>query len=222
MTRLTDEAGIDPGARELVTSALVADALDAIGFRDQCLSPTIAPLDPEMRVMGRAFPVVVEVATQMPEERYVGLLQALDALGRDHVYVIPTDGDLRAAMWGELVATSARARGAVGAVTDGAIRDTRRLSDLGFPTFATAHTPRDINGRFDVVDHQVPVHISGIRVQPEDLIVGDRDGVVVVPADVEEEVIAAVLEKAGKENTVRDELAAGTLPSEAFARHGVL
>jgi 4-hydroxy-4-methyl-2-oxoglutarate aldolase len=222
MTRTTDAAAIDPAARELVSSALVADALDAIGYRDQCLSPAIAPLDPEMRVMGRAFTVQVEVAAEVPEEPYVGLLRALDALGRDHVYVIPTGGDLRAAMWGELVATSARARGAVGAVTDGAIRDTRQLSDLGFPTFATAHTPRDVNGRFDVTAHQVPVEIGGIRVQPDDLIIGDRDGVVVVPALVEERVIAAALAKARTENTVRDELAAGTLPSEAFSRHGVL
>ena len=222
MSAATAGARIDPAARELVTAALVADALDAVGYRDRCLDPAIAPLDPEMRVLGRAFTVAVEVATEVPEEPYVGLLRALDALGTDHVYLIPTGGDLRAAMWGELVASSARARGAVGMVTDGAIRDTCKLSDLGFPTFATAHTPRDINGRFDVVAHQVPVEIGGIRVEPGDLIVGDRDGVVVVPKEVEEPVIAAALEKARAENSMRDELAAGVLPSEAFARHKVL
>ena len=112
MTETTDAAAIDPAARKLVSSALVADALDAIGYRDQCLSPSIAPLDPEMRVMGRALTVQVEVAAEVPEEPYVGLLRALDALGRDHVYVIPTGGDLRAAMWGELLATSELARAA--------------------------------------------------------------------------------------------------------------
>ena len=222
MSASSERARIDPAVRDLITATLVADALDAIGYRDQCLSPTIAPLDPGMRLLGRAFTVVVEVATEVPAEPYIGLLKALDALGRDHIYVIPTGGDMRAAMWGELVATSARARGAVGAITDGAIRDTRQLSDARFPTFAAAHTPRDIHGRFDVTAHQVPVEIGGISVQPEDLIVGDRDGVVVVPADVESDVIAAALTKARTENTVRDELAAGTLPSEAFARHGVL
>ncbi len=208
--------------RPYLTAAVVADALDGAGWRNQCLSPAIAPLDPDMRVVGRAFPVLVTVATEVPETPYAGLLRALDDLGGDHIYVIPTGGDLRAAMWGELVATSARARGAVGAITDGAIRDTRQLSELGFPTFAVANTPRDINGRFDVIDHQVPVEISGIIVHPDDLIVADRDGVVIVPSEAEEAVISAALAKAMTENTVRDELAAGTLPSEAFARHGVL
>lgn len=222
MSTNTDAARIDPETRELVTATLAADALDAVGYRDQCLSPAITPLDPGMRVMGRAFTVAVEVAPEVPAVPYIGLLKALDALGTDDVYVIPTGGDLRAAMWGELLSTSARARGAVGAVTDGAIRDTRRISELGFPTFSSARTPRDINGRFDVVAHQVSVEIGGIRIEPGDLIIGDRDGVVVVPARVEEQVIAAALAKASTEDTMRDELAAGVLPSESFARHGVL
>jgi regulator of RNase E activity RraA len=175
-----------------------------------------------MRFVGRAFTVQIEPVDDVPEVPYVGLLRALDALGADDVYVIPTGGDLRAATWGELLSTTARARGAVAAVTDGAVRDAAQTIAMGFPTFARTTTPNDIHGRYEVRDYGVRIEIDGVSIRPGDLVAGDIDGVVVVPSQVKVEVLKAALQKARAETFVRDALEAGTLPSKAFAEYGVL
>lgn len=210
--------------RGLVRSAQISDCLDAVGLRHQNLAPEIVPLDPGMRMVGRAFTVRAELASGVPERPYTGMLRALDALDRDDIYVIPSpDGaTMLGSCWGELLSTWAMSRGCAGMVTDGAVRDVDQVRALGYPTFAVGTTPRDINGRYEVIEHQVPVLISGVLVHPGDLIVGDVDGVVVVPQSVEAEVVAAAVAKASGENTVRDAIVGGMTPSQAFDKYGIL
>lgn len=211
-----------PTLRREVRVAHLADRLDAVGLRGQCVTPSPRPLAPQMRFIGRAFTVVTEVVEEPPAVPYRGLLRALDHLGEDDVYVIPTGGDARAACWGELLSTRASAVGAAGAVTDGAVRDIAQTVTLGFPTFSDAATPNDIHGRYEVVDHNLEVTLGGVKVVPGDLIAGDIDGVVVVPREVEAEVCRTALEKARTESRVCVALAEGMLPSAAFERYGVL
>lgn len=175
-------------------------------------------------MFGRAFTVDAVMASEVPEHPYVGLLDALDALGSDDVYVMPApDGDMMlGSCWGELLSTWATQRGCAGMVTDGAVRDVAQIVELGFPTFAAGTTPRDIHGRYEIVAHQVPVMIAGVRIEPGDLIAGDVDGVVVVPMAVEDEVVAAALAKATGENSVRDAIVAGMSPSQAYDTYGIL
>ncbi len=210
--------------RRHVKVAPVSDCLDAAGLRNQNLPPEIVPLAPGMRMFGRAFTVHAVMANEVPERPYVGLLRALDALGPDDIYVMPSpDGDVMlGSCWGELLSTWSMKRGCAGMVTDGAVRDVAQILELGFPTFAVGTTPRDINGRYEVVAHQVPVRIGGVTINPGDLICGDIDGVVVVPQEVEDEVIAAAIEKATGENSVRDAIIGGMSPSQAFDEYGIL
>lgn len=210
--------------RRHVRVAPLSDCLDAAGLRHQNLPAHVVPLAPGMRMFGRAFTVDAVMASEVPERPYAGLLDALDALGSDDVYVMPApDGDMMlGSCWGELLSTWATQRGCAGMVTDGAVRDVAQIVELGFPTFAAGTTPRDIHGRYEIVAHQVPVMIAGVRIEPGDLIAGDVDGVVVVPMAVEDEVVAAALAKATGENSVRDAIVAGMSPSQAYDTYGIL
>lgn len=208
--------------RKEVRVAHLADSLDALGLREQCLKPSPRPISNEMKAIGRAFTVSVEVVSSPPEIPYVGLLRALDELAEDDIYVIPTLGEPRAALWGELLSTRALAVGAAGAITDGAVRDIDQVLRLKFPTFALDATPRDIHGRYEVTSHGDPVVIGSVTVHHGDLIAADIDGVVVVPKEVEQQVVAAALAKARAESTMLADLRSGMLPSQAFALHKVL
>ena len=109
-----------------------------------------------------------------------------------------------------------------GALTDGPVRDTTRMRSLGFKVFGVQTSPLDINSRYEVVEHNVPAVIDGVLINPGDLIVGDIDGVVVVPKDAIAEVVHRVEEKNSGENLFRKAVRDGMPPSEAFAKYGVL
>lgn len=208
--------------REIYTSALVSDALDALGRRNQVLGYDLVPLSGGPVLVGRAFPVRLQQVQQPPEVPYVGLLAALDAVGPDEVFVVPTGRATNVGFWGELLSTSCQARGVAGALTDGPVRDVARVHDMHFSVFGRGTMPADINGRYEVVDHGVPAHIDGVLIQPGDLVVGDVDGVVIVPEGLVDQVSAIVEEKTRGESAFRAAVRAGMAPSAAFAEYGVL
>jgi 4-hydroxy-4-methyl-2-oxoglutarate aldolase len=203
-------------------SALVCDALDALGLRSQCLAGRPVPLTTGMRAVGTALPLATAVVDTVPDVPYRGLLAALDAIPRGAVIVIGAQGRDDVAIWGELLSTMSIARGAVGAVCDGAIRDASEIRALGFPVFARGTVAYDINGRLEVVDHSSPIHVGGVEVAPGDLIVADDDGVVVVPIAAMDEVLARVATKSQAEGAFLAAIREGVLPSEAFERFRVL
>ena len=91
-------------------------------------------------------------------------------------------GSARAACWGELFSTAARARGARGTLIDGYCRDARRIADLGYPVWCRGTLPLDCKGRTAVTAWRQPAVVGGLQVRPGDLVVADDDGAVVVPA----------------------------------------
>ena len=173
-------------------------------------------------MMGFAFPVELEVVHAAPEVPYVGLLQALDAVGKDHVYVTPTNRLGHASLWGELLSTACKFKGVAGALTDGPVRDVTRMREMGFNVFGTGTSPLDINGRYEVIAHNVVGVIDGVTINPGDLIVADVDGVVVVPTKLIDEVVKRVEEKNSGESQFRKAVKEGMSPSAAFAKYGVL
>ena len=208
-----------------LSTALVSDALDALGHRNQCLGSRIEPICPAPAggvVVGRAFPLTVERVERVPEAAYVGLLAALDVVATGDLVVVPTEGATDVAVWGEILSTACRVRGARGALTDGVVRDVQQIRELGFPVFAQGTMPNDINGRLEVVGHEAAVDIDGVTIAPGDLVVADVDGIVIAPARLISEVVTAVREKTAGESHVLDEIGAGGLPSEVFAKYGVL
>jgi len=102
------------------------------------------------------------------------------------------------------------------------VRDIRAIRALRFPVFHGGIAPLDSKGRGKVAEIDVPIRCGGVAVAPGDLIVGDADGVIVVPQAIEDEVLRQAFAKVTGENTTRDELAAGAKLADVFARHGVL
>lgn len=191
------------------SSATVADALDRLGHRYQTLDPAIRPLWPRARVVGRAVPVVVVADPSIPELPYDGEMSALESLGPGDVPVFAVEDGIRAASWGELFSCGAIGRGARGAIVDGFIRDAQQIEALGFPTFARGYSPLDTLGRAVVSSIGETASIGGVVVDPGDLIVGDVDGIVVIPSELTDEVVAAVASKRKLEQAARDDLIAG-------------
>jgi regulator of RNase E activity RraA len=205
----------------ILRSSLLSDALDRAGRPRQCLAPDIVPLSGD-RIEGRAFPLVLERVSRPSETPYRGLLAALDAVPAGAVVVVPGGRAEDAALFGELMATACLARGGAGAVCQGNVRDLAEVRALAFRLFGCGTVPYDLGRRLEVVGHGESVEVDGVLVEPDALVVGDEDGVVVVPPDVEAEVVTAALEKGAREDEFRAAVAAGMLPSEAYERFGVL
>jgi 4-hydroxy-4-methyl-2-oxoglutarate aldolase len=200
--------------------AVVSDVLDRMGYREQAMAPEIRPLFPEARLCGRAMPVLAVPAYSVPEiDPYKLELEAVDHLSPGDVMVVSRiDGSF----WGELLSTAARYRGARGIVVDGYTRDTLSIIEMGFPTFVRGIHIADSLGRLEVAAYDVPVLCGGVRVASGDLLLGDFDGVVVVPGEAAEEAIHQAEEKMSGENLVRKHLQEGMPVSEAFRRFGVI
>ncbi len=208
--------------RRRLRTALVSDALDALGLRNRCLPAGIAPLRPGTLAVGQAYPLAAVIVESAPEIPYRGLLAALDATPRDSIVVVSAMGRDDVAIWGELLTTICVARGAAGAVCDGNIRDVARLRTLDFAVFARETIPTDIDGRLEVTGAADSIAVGGVLVAAGDLVVADDDGVVVVPAAAATEVVARAAEKASSESGFREAVEAGMSASDAFTTFGVL
>jgi regulator of RNase E activity RraA len=213
---------LEAADRDLLTSALLADVLDALGHRTSALPPTIRPLRIDWRLFGRAATLCTVPVAAEPKAPYAVELECVDALRAGDVLVATTNGDHSGALWGELLSTAARAHGAVGAVIDGLTRDAARILAMNFPVFASGFSPLDSKGRLDGFAHGQPIRVGACVVRPGDWVVGDVDGIVVVPVELAEQAFARALEKARGENRVRAELAQGKSVRAVFAEHGIL
>lgn len=172
-----------------VAVASVADAVDKIcgkrGYMAACIKPRIN----DKRICGPAA-TVLETATDefVPPQHALDLI---DEAPKGSVIVISiAGGEPDVAVWGGLMTAGAVANGHAGAVLDGGVRDLVEIRrDYGFPVYARDVSPGTTLGRYKTVASQVPVSVGGIMVHPGDLIVGDVDGVVVVPKDMAAEVL---------------------------------
>jgi regulator of RNase E activity RraA len=210
--------------RELdgATSALAADALDRVGLRNQSMAPGIAPLRPDMRLVGRAYPIVVEAVSSMPDQPYRGEIRAIDSLQPGDVPVYSVAPDVDTALWGELFTCAAIGHGSAGAVVDGFVRDVPQIVELNFPVFARGTSPLDTKGRAEVREYGVPAPCGGVLVSPGDAVVGDEDGVVIVPADALADVAAIIDEKLRGERGARTDLLQGKTLAEVWETWQVL
>ncbi len=201
-------------------SAVVADVLDQLGYRCQCLAPRVRPLFSRAKCAGFALTVQTAPARDLkPANPYAGELAAVDSLQPHDVMVVSQSAW---SFWGELLSTSAKYRQARGIILDGPTRDSLAIEAMGFPVFHVGFHPADSLGRLDVTAHNVPITCGGVLVNPNDLILADHDGVVVVPLEVAEEVLCRAEEKVRGENLVRTALAEGMTTTEAFAKFGIL
>ena len=207
-------------------SAVVGDVMDQVGLLHQFLPPSIRPLRSDMQLVGRAMTALVaDIPCDAPataDDQPFGLMfKALDSLQPHEVYLCG-GGCPKYALWGELMSTRAKILGAAGAVVDGYYRDSTGIEALHFPTFGYGAYAQDQGARGRVVDYRTRIEIGQVSIETGDIVVGDRDGVCIVPRSREEEVFTLALEKARAEKTVRRSIEAGMPSAEAFAKYGVM
>jgi 4-hydroxy-4-methyl-2-oxoglutarate aldolase len=195
--------------RQVFYSAVVCDALDALGYPHQ--SPRIPwqPLTTSGVLIGRCKTTLWADMAHPDPRPYELELKAVDTCQPDDVLIAAAGGTMRSGLWGELLSTAARRSGCVGAIIDGAVRDRAKMTQMGFPVWARGTCLYDSKDRNRVIDIDVPVEIDGVRFSPGDLVVADIDGVVVVPRAVEEAVVRYAWNKVHDENV-------------AFKKYGVL
>jgi 4-hydroxy-4-methyl-2-oxoglutarate aldolase len=206
---------------ELYTGVL-ADVLDGLGLRNQSMEPDIRPVHPDMVVLGYARPVLSVDVYRVRDDCYDNEIAYLDALLPNDLVVACTNRSTRTGLWGELLSTAARTRGALGTVTDGYVRDVRRIVQMGYPVFAAGMRPVDSRGRSIVMEYDEPIECGGVPVRKGDLVFGDIDGIVVIPQEVSEEVIAQAMDKVHKESASRAELERGGYLRDVYNKYGVL
>jgi 4-hydroxy-4-methyl-2-oxoglutarate aldolase len=205
-------------------AGLVFDVLEHLGHPNQVVSHEIFPLTPEMKLAGPAFTIKGTTTAEKDEACRLRRLEALKEMRSPCIEVRDRSTPFNVALYGELSATAARANGAVGALIDGGTRDSGMLIAMGFPVFARYRSPIEAYGRTVILDHQVPILLSGeltetIVVNPGDFIFGDLDGVLVIPQRLTVEVLTECERIVGIEDAARIDFARGDDPVEVFKRH---
>lgn len=215
--------------RKELYSAVLGDILDKMHYLHQFLPQRVQPMDIDMVVAGRAMTVLEADAFEelsdgqnpIMKKPFGLMLEALDDLKEDEVYIC-TGSSPSYALVGELMCTRMQILKAAGAVVNGFHRDTKGILDLNFPCFSYGRYAQDQGPRGKVIDFRVPIEIEGVHINPGDIIFGDMDGVLVIPKEVETEVIQKAYEKATGEKMVAEAIRGGMAAKESFDRHGIM
>lgn len=203
-----------------VYTSVIHDVLRAMGRRNFTLPPRITPLQPELVLTGPAF--TIEGRIDETADAHQTLLDWTGLLSQakpGHVWISQPHNHLVAQM-GELSAETLHRKGVLGAVMDGGLRDANFILRLGFPCWRVFHTPRDVVGLWRPTGVDVPVMIGDVLVRPGDWLHGDRDGMVVIPVELLDQVIEASVAAMQTESLVRRAILDGMDPQEAYLAHG--
>ena len=201
-------------------SGAVYDVLRAMGHPNQVLPPTIRPLDPASKLAGPVYTVRGRVdETIDPHETLLQWTRLLSRAPAGSV-VVNQPNDSTLAHMGELSAETLQFRGVRGYLVDGGCRDSEFILRIGFRVFCRYVTPRDVVGRWVADAFGDPIEIGGVATRTGDYLLADRDGVVIVPAALAEEVVTRTEQVLQTESLVRKAILAGTDPEAAYLRYG--
>jgi 4-hydroxy-4-methyl-2-oxoglutarate aldolase len=207
-----NDRNLDRASRLDTTS--LSDALDRLGIAGQCLN--IKPLDPAFRLTGRAFTILYG-----PAGKPAGTVgDYIDEVEPGSVVVLDNGGRENATVWGDILTWVAHRRGIAGTVIDGACRDTHLCRELKYPIYSRSYSMRTGKDRVQVEATNVVVNIGDARVAPGDLLRGDADGVLVIPREHEDAVLAAAEEIDSIEQRIRALVNEGKTLTEARKQLG--
>jgi len=195
-------------------TAAISDALDRLGIAGQALG--MAPLDVRFRLAGRAFTTRYR-PTGAVERGTVG--DYIDDVPPGEVVVLDNAGRVDCTVWGDILTAVARRRGLGGTVINGVCRDVVRAIDLGYPIYSRGRFMRTGKDRVEVESMGQPVSLGEVQVRPGDVLVGDADGIVVIPRSRESEVLSTALSIEEAETAIEAETARGTRLDEARTKH---
>jgi len=188
-----------------IAPAIASDCMN----RSYVMAARISPLSPGMTVCGQARTVTGMVGDNGAAHAAITLLEPGDIL------VVDGRGHTETAVWGGIMTRAAIAQGIGGLVLDGAVRDAAEIRALNFPTFAAGICPAGPSKGFGgIIDG--PISCAGCPVKPGDIVIGDDDGVAVIPLERQAEVLAASLEKIAQEVQTNKDTKSGILPATRF------
>jgi len=197
-----------------VSTASLTSELLKLGFRNTFMKG-VHPLKKGKRLVGYAFtlryiPAREDLDLEVDYDNLTNPQRiAVEKVGQDEVLVIDARGEVSAASLGHILCTRLMCRGAAGVVTDGALRDYPSIQELDFATYAAGAHGTTSSVLHHPVDFGVPIGCGGVMVQPGDVIVGDDEGVVVIPAQVAEEVAQKCYERDRLESWIQQKVATG-------------
>lgn len=173
------------------------------------LSSAIKPLIPGMRIAGRA-----RTARVTPGQNGA-IHRAVHHAEKGDILVVDGGASMRWGLFGDLLADGCKAKGIVGAVFDCTIRDSADIASLGFQVFCRGFHP-EATAKTEDGETDIPIHLGNVMVEPGDILVGDDDGVVVVPSDIASEVLSSVTAVAQREEMIRARIIGGETTYEIF------
>jgi len=195
---------------KVLPTACLSDALDRLGIAGQCLG--IAPLSPGFRLAGRAFTIKYRPIGYV-EKGNVG--DYIDDVPPGDVIVLDNDGRLDCTVWGDILTMVANRRGIAGTVINGVCRDVARALDVNYPIYSRGRYMRTGKDRVEVAAMDVPVSLGEVQVRPGDYLIGDADGIVVIPQSAAAKVLETAQQIEEAEQAIEAEAAKGTRLDEA-------
>jgi regulator of RNase E activity RraA len=201
-------------------SGAIHDVLRAMGHERVVLPPEIRPLDPTLRLAGPVWTAAGHIdRTRSAHDTLLGWTGLLSKAPPGRVVVCQPHNH-EVALMGELSAETLKNKGVLGYVVDGGCRDTEAILKLGFPVFFSFYTPSDIVARWIPDRFGEPITIGAVTICDGDYLLGDRDGVVVIPRAAAEEAVSRTEQVVQTENKVRAAILGGMDPVEAYLKYG--
>lgn len=185
-------------ALKKIDTSTISDALDKLGIAGQCLG--IKAINPNWKIAGRAFTVKYGPVDPV-NKGTVG--DYIDDVTPGDIVVLDNQGHLDCTVWGDILTSVAKRRGIGGTIIDGVCRDTNRSLELEYPVFSIGRYMRTGKERVQVDAIGEPISIANVRVRQGDIVVGDADGVVVVPQEHAEKVLQIAREIEAAEDQIR-------------------
>ncbi len=198
-------------------SGAVYDVLRAMGFPNQVLPHEIRPLENDYKLAGPVYTVSGFVdQTQSTHATLLSWTGLLSRAPSDSVVICQP----KMALMGELSAETLQYRGVRGYIVDGGCRDSDFITKLGFKTFCSFFTPVDVVGRWLADRFGEPITIGEVTISTGDYVIADRDGIVIIPTEITEEVITKTEEVLKTESLIRKAILNGVDPQEAYLQFG--
>ncbi len=189
-----------------ISTTNLSDALDKVGLRGGVIG--ILPLFGKPKVVGRAVTIKITAAGVEKSKSHLGI-EAIASAHKGDVIVIDNRGDTHNNCWGEILSCAAKMKGVSGVIIDGAARDVDACEELEFPVFARGVVPITARGRIAQEAFNCPIRIGDVHVRPADILVGDVNGVVVIPIERIDEVLNEAEQLMDKEERMKKDLLAG-------------
>jgi 4-hydroxy-4-methyl-2-oxoglutarate aldolase len=194
------------GRLEKLSTTNLSDAMDQVGLRGAVIG--IRPLFGMARVVGRAVTIKMTAAGMTKSKRHLGV-DAIASAEAGDVIAIDNRGDTHNNCWGEILSCAAQKKGVSGVFVDGAARDIDFCQEIGFPVFARGVVPITARGRIMQEDFNCPIRLGDVQVRPGDILVGDVNGIVVIPEEKVDEVLCAAEGILEKEEQMKADILAG-------------